>query len=168
MHDDNDSRPAATSEHIGIAREQRLGRAHLGARGQLALRQAVRAVLGELLFRKVLFRTARAEGALVHLAAQAESHWHAALAGTLASNAMLVEGSQTAIWVVGTCLRAVDACFALAGSDALYEPSSLQRRMRDIHVAAQHNLMQPRQAAPVIAAIKQACREPYAIGAAFL
>jgi alkylation response protein AidB-like acyl-CoA dehydrogenase len=87
---------------------------------------------------------AEVRAARAFLAAQAESHWHAALAGTIASNAMLIEGSQTAIWVVGTSLRAVDACFSLAGSDALYETSPLQRRMRDIHVAAQHNLMQPR------------------------
>lgn len=78
------------------------------------------------------------------LSAQAESHWHHAQAGTLATDANLVQGSQTAIWVVGTCRRAVDACFALGGSAAIYDNSSLQRRMRDIHVAAQHNLMQPR------------------------
>src|SRR6187455_1427621 len=55
-----------------VTREQRLGGAHLGARRQLALGDAVAPVLAELLDRVVLFRAARAEGALVHLAAQAE------------------------------------------------------------------------------------------------
>src|SRR6267143_5730433 len=57
---------------VAVAAEQRLGRAHLGARRELALREAVRAVLRELLFRVVLLRSARAEGALVHLAAHAK------------------------------------------------------------------------------------------------
>ena len=75
---------------------------------------------------------------------QTESHWQHALAGRLGTTALLVEGSQAAIWTVGTCMRVVDKCFALGGSAALYDDSPLQRRMRDIHVAAQHNLMQPR------------------------
>jgi alkylation response protein AidB-like acyl-CoA dehydrogenase len=78
------------------------------------------------------------------LTSQVDSHWRHALAGRLGTDALLVEGSQAAIWTVGTCLRAVDRCFALGGSAALYDDSPLQRRMRDIHVAAQHNLMQPR------------------------
>jgi indole-3-acetate monooxygenase len=75
---------------------------------------------------------------------QTESHWRHALAARLGTNALLVEGSQAAIWTIGTCVSVVDKCFALAGSAALYDDSPLQRRMRDIHVAAQHNLMQPR------------------------
>ena len=35
-------------------------------------------------------------------------------------------------------MRVVDACFALAGARAVYETSPLQRRLRDMHVAAQH------------------------------
>jgi indole-3-acetate monooxygenase len=75
---------------------------------------------------------------------QTESHWQHALARNLATDALLVEGSQAAIWTVGTCMNVVDKCFALGGSAALCDESPLQRRMRDIHVAAQHNLMQPR------------------------
>src|SRR4051812_10417220 len=56
---------------IPVARQQRLGGAHLGAQRQLALGQAVAAVLLELHF-LVLLRPAGAEGALVHLAARAE------------------------------------------------------------------------------------------------
>ncbi|MGI3903149.1 MAG: acyl-CoA dehydrogenase family protein [Janthinobacterium lividum] len=78
------------------------------------------------------------------LRAQADSHWNHALAGRLGTDALLVEGGQAAIWIVGTCLRAVDQLFLLGGSAVLPDHSLLQRRMRDIHVAAQHSLMQPR------------------------
>src|SRR5262245_32648580 len=58
--------------HVAVAGEQRLGRAHLGAQRQLALGQAVRAVA--LVFSEgvVDLRAAGAVGALVHLAARAE------------------------------------------------------------------------------------------------
>jgi hypothetical protein len=41
--------------------------------------------------------------------------------------------------------RAADACFALGGSSALYESSPLQRRLRDLHAAAQHADVQQRR-----------------------
>jgi alkylation response protein AidB-like acyl-CoA dehydrogenase len=75
---------------------------------------------------------------------QAESHWHHAVAGTLNNEALLAQGTQTAIWVTATCVRGVDACFAAGGGGALYENSPLQRRMRDLHVAAQHAAVQQR------------------------
>jgi alkylation response protein AidB-like acyl-CoA dehydrogenase len=61
-----------------------------------------------------------------------------ALAGTLNGQALRAQGTQTAIWVTATCTRVVDACFAAGGGSALYENSPLQRRMRDLHAAAQH------------------------------
>jgi alkylation response protein AidB-like acyl-CoA dehydrogenase len=75
---------------------------------------------------------------------QARSHWAHALAGTLNDEALLAQGSQTAIWVTATCIRIVDACFAAGGGSALYESSPLQRRMRDLHAAAQHVGVQSR------------------------
>jgi alkylation response protein AidB-like acyl-CoA dehydrogenase len=75
---------------------------------------------------------------------QARSHWHHALAGTLNNDALLAQGTQTAIWVTATCVRVVDACFAAGGGSALYESSPLQQRMRDLHVAAQHVGVQQR------------------------
>src|SRR5205823_1380892 len=56
-------------DDAGVAREQRLGRAHLRARRELALGDAVAAVLAEFLDGEVLLGTAGAVGALVHLAA---------------------------------------------------------------------------------------------------
>src|SRR5437763_5824666 len=55
-----------------VARQQRLGRAHLGAERQLALGETVGAVFGVFGRRGVGLRPARAIGALVHLAARAE------------------------------------------------------------------------------------------------
>jgi indole-3-acetate monooxygenase len=49
-----------------------------------------------------------------------------------------------ATWIANICVRAADACFALAGSNAVYETSALQRRMRDLHVATQHAAVQQR------------------------
>src|SRR5687768_8420538 len=58
-------------DHLAVAGEQGLGRAHLGAERQLALGEAVRAVFLELGRREVDLRAAGAIGALVHLAARA-------------------------------------------------------------------------------------------------
>ena len=78
------------------------------------------------------------------LEVQAKSHWRHALAGTLKDEALHTQGTQTAIWITNSCVRAVDACFALGGSSALYETSPLQRRLRDLHVVAQHYNVQQR------------------------
>jgi indole-3-acetate monooxygenase len=79
------------------------------------------------------------------LEVQGANHWRHALAGTLKDEALLTQSTQTAIWLASTCVRAADACFALGGSSALYETSPLQRRLRDLHTAAQHFSAQPRQ-----------------------
>lgn len=71
--------------------------------------------------------------------------WRHALAGTLNDEALVVEGTRASTWISTTCVRIVDACFALAGSSAVYETSPLQRRLRDMHVAAQHAAVQQRQ-----------------------
>jgi alkylation response protein AidB-like acyl-CoA dehydrogenase len=78
------------------------------------------------------------------LQVQATSHWSHALAGTLKDEALFTQGTQAAIWIATTCVRGADACFALGGSSALYETSPLQRRLRDLHVAAQHAAAQQR------------------------
>jgi alkylation response protein AidB-like acyl-CoA dehydrogenase len=75
---------------------------------------------------------------------QVASHWRHALAGTLKDEALLVEATQAGIWIATTCVRVADACFTLAGGSAVYESSPLQRRMRDLHTAAQHAAVQQR------------------------
>lgn len=76
--------------------------------------------------------------------AQAAGHWHHACAGTLKDEALLTQSTQTAIWLVTTCVRVADACFTLGGGSALYETSPLQRRLRDLHAAAQHAVVHQR------------------------
>jgi indole-3-acetate monooxygenase len=80
---------------------------------------------------------------------QTAGHWDHALAGTLKDEGLLIEGTQAAVWIATTCVGVADACFALGGSSALYETSPLQRRLRDLHVAAQHAIAQHRQYASV-------------------
>ena len=87
---------------------------------------------------------AELRAAQAFLQVQAAIHWRHALAGTLKDEALLTESTQTAIWLATTCVRGVDACFALGGGSALYETSPLQRRLRDVHVAAQHFVAQQR------------------------
>src|SRR3981081_610549 len=87
---------------------------------------------------------AELRAARAFLQVQARSHWAHALAGTLNDEALLAQGTQTAIWITATCVRVVDGCFAAGGGTALYEGSPLQRRMRDLNVAAEHVGGQPR------------------------
>jgi indole-3-acetate monooxygenase len=56
----------------------------------------------------------------------------------------LAEQLQAATWITAACVRVAEGCFELAGSRAVYESSSLQRRVRDIRVAAQHAAVHPR------------------------
>jgi len=84
----------------------------------------------------------RAAQALLQV--QAASHWRHALAGTLRDEAVVTQGTQTATWIATTCVRVADACFALGGGSAIYDASPLQRRLRDLHAAAQHAIAQQR------------------------
>jgi alkylation response protein AidB-like acyl-CoA dehydrogenase len=77
--------------------------------------------------------------------AQVASHWQHALDGTLKTPALMLEGARAAVWVTATCTRVAEGCYALGGGSALYDSSPLQRRMRDMQVAAQHAAVHPRQ-----------------------
>ena len=76
---------------------------------------------------------------------QVASHWRHALAGTLKDEALFTQGTQAAIWIATACVRVADACFTLGGGSAIYESSPLQRRMRDLHAAAQHAAVHQQQ-----------------------
>jgi len=56
----------------------------------------------------------------------------------------VAEQRQAAIWITSACVRVAEGCFELAGSRAVYESSPLQRRVRDLRVAAQHAAVHPR------------------------
>ena len=76
--------------------------------------------------------------------AQVTEQWQHALAGMPRDEARFVENQQTAVWIATACARAVNDCFALGGGSAIYDVSPLQRRMRDMQVAAQHAMVQKR------------------------
>jgi alkylation response protein AidB-like acyl-CoA dehydrogenase len=108
--------------------------------------QAATAMQKSEVFQSELGRIyAEIRAAQAFLQAQVASHWNHALTGTLNDEALLIEGTQTAVWIASTCIRVADACFALAGSSAIYETSPLQRHLRDLHVAGQHAIAQQRQ-----------------------
>jgi alkylation response protein AidB-like acyl-CoA dehydrogenase len=75
---------------------------------------------------------------------QVTHHWRHALAGSLRNDLFTMQSLQQTVWMASTCGRIVDACFALAGGSAVYESSSLQRRLRDFHTGAQHFAAQER------------------------
>jgi hypothetical protein len=56
----------------------------------------------------------------------------------------VAEQRQAAVWITAVCVRVAEGCFELAGSRAVYESSLLQRRVRDLRVAAQHVAVHPR------------------------
>jgi alkylation response protein AidB-like acyl-CoA dehydrogenase len=56
----------------------------------------------------------------------------------------VAEQVQAAIWITAACLRVAEGCFELAGSRTVCESSWLQRRVRNLHVAAQHVAVHPR------------------------
>jgi len=83
------------------------------------------------------------------LEVQAANHWRQALTGTIGNGALRMRNTQNAVWTAATCVRIVDACFALGGGSAVYETSPLQRRLRDMHVGAQHAAAQQRNYAAI-------------------
>jgi alkylation response protein AidB-like acyl-CoA dehydrogenase len=76
----------------------------------------------------------------------------------------VAEQLQAAIWITAACVRVAEGCFELAGSRAVYESSSLQRRVRDLRVAAQHVTVHPRHYVTAGAAMlaRLAVQEPFA------
>jgi indole-3-acetate monooxygenase len=78
------------------------------------------------------------------LDAQITSVWRDSDRAPAKELADLAEQLQAAIWVTAACVRVAEGCFELAGSRAVYESSSLQRRVRDLRVAAQHVAVHPR------------------------
>jgi indole-3-acetate monooxygenase len=83
--------------------------------------------------------------ARAYLQVQAASHWSHALNGTLKTEPFLTQTAQTSAWLGTTSVRVANDCFALGGSNAVYETSTLQRRLRDLLVASQHLIAQKRQ-----------------------
>jgi indole-3-acetate monooxygenase len=67
-----------------------------------------------------------------------DSATQAFLSGRQLSARETMEGRTMAGFITAECVKIVDAAYTMAGSVSLYDASSLQRRLRDIHVATQH------------------------------
>ena len=78
------------------------------------------------------------------LEAQIIRVWQNPERSTVKDMARVLEQRQAAIWVAAAGVRVAEGCFELAGSRAVYESSPLQRRVRDLRVAAQHVAVHPR------------------------
>jgi alkylation response protein AidB-like acyl-CoA dehydrogenase len=78
------------------------------------------------------------------LEAQIARVWQNPERATAKGLARVAEQLQAVVWITSACVRVAEGCFELAGSRAVYESSSLQRRVRDLRVAAQHFAAQPR------------------------
>ena len=78
------------------------------------------------------------------LEAQVTRVWHNPERPAAKDLTRVAEQLQAAVWITSACVRVAEGCFELAGSRAVYESSSLQRRVRDLRVAAQHVAVHPR------------------------
>ena len=78
------------------------------------------------------------------LEAQITRVWQNPERSTVKDMARVAEQRQAAVWITAACVRVAEGCFELAGSRAVYESSPLQRRVRDLRVAAQHVAVHPR------------------------
>ena len=78
------------------------------------------------------------------LEAQIDRVWRNPKRSTGKDLTRVAEQLQAAVWISAACLRVAEGCFELAGSRVVYESSSLQRRVRDLRVAAQHAAVHPR------------------------
>ena len=96
------------------------------------------------------------------LDAQIARVWQNPERSTAKDMARVAEQLQAVVWITSACVRVAESCFELAGSKAVYESSSLQRRVRDLRVAAQHFAAQPRNyvtaGAAVLARLSPASR----------
>jgi alkylation response protein AidB-like acyl-CoA dehydrogenase len=64
--------------------------------------------------------------------------WDAAVAGEPATDLSAVRQRATVARAHTECVEIVNEAFGLAGSNAMYNTSTLQRRLRDVRTAAQH------------------------------
>jgi len=96
-------------------------------------------------FKEVLARLdAELMAARALLEAQVSRVWQNPERPTGKDLARVAEQLQAAIWITAACVRVAEGCFELAGSRAVYEGMSLQRRVRDLRVAAQHAIVHSR------------------------
>lgn len=69
--------------------------------------------------------------------------WNSAVAGNTLTDADVAELYVAGQQVMRAAIEAVDVCFMLAGSGAVYDHHPLQRCFRDVHTARQHIAFNP-------------------------
>lgn len=127
----------ATSAVHEIVRVANTGRQQFRATTTMRDSELFQAELGRI--------EADLNAARAYLQVQTASHWNHALSRTLKTEPFLTQTAQTSAWLATTCVRVANDCFALAGSAAVYQKSTLQLRLRDLLVASQHVIAQKRQ-----------------------
>jgi alkylation response protein AidB-like acyl-CoA dehydrogenase len=96
--------------------------------------------LGEdVVFRHELGRhTLRYEGAKAMLHQVADECWQAGAVKRELTPQEILRARLMANFITDECVKVVDWAFTVVGSSSVYDHSSLQRRLRDIHIATQH------------------------------
>jgi indole-3-acetate monooxygenase len=110
------------------------GRQQLFARTQMQDSPVLQYELGKI--------DAELKAAQALLKTVAEAHWARAKAGTLNQPDAMPQSLEAGVWITTACVEIASGCYNLGGGGALYETSPLQRRMRDMHAAAQHAVVQ--------------------------
>jgi alkylation response protein AidB-like acyl-CoA dehydrogenase len=83
-------------------------------------------------------QTLRLTGARAMMNQVTEDNEHTAAQGRSLTPTETLVGRSMAAYVTAECVKVVDAAYSFGGSSPVYDGSSLQRRLRDIHVATQH------------------------------
>ena len=96
----------------------------------LALDPVFRHELGE--------NSLRVEAGRAFLERTTEECWKAGAEQRRLSPREILTARSMSAFVTEQCIEVVDWTFAAAGSESVYDTSSIQRRLRDIHVARQH------------------------------
>jgi indole-3-acetate monooxygenase len=82
--------------------------------------------------------TAELAAASALLETQATRVWQATEHAMPVDMNRFAEHQALGVWISTACVRVAEGCFELAGSRAVFENSPLQRRLRDLQVAATH------------------------------
>ena len=133
---------------VGVAQGALDDIVEMAATGRQQFRAAVPMRESEIFQAELGRIAADLKAAKAFLQAEAARLWRRALMGTLKDESLLVEAALAGTWIATTCVHIADACFTLGGGSAVYDSSPLQRRLRDLHVAAQHATVHRRNYTP--------------------
>jgi alkylation response protein AidB-like acyl-CoA dehydrogenase len=135
-------RPAAATGHsafaIGVARGALDDIAALAVTKRAAMNPGSRLAEDVVFQHQLGEQDLRLQAAKAFLDSQTANAWDACVEGRALTPVELLRLRLMAGYITAECVKVVDAAYTMAGSTSLYETSTLQRRLRDIHVATQH------------------------------